>query len=495
MENRQNNKKSAKPVNVRALKSGSYSLVLCVLAIVLVVAVNLLAGVLPTSFTKLDASSVDMLTLGDESRQVADEVDTPVTMYLIAPRGGEDITILSLLERYADLNPKITVKTVDPDTTPGFVSQFTENSLNMNSVIVDGEYRDYVIDYLEIYVTDYSNVTEEEMMNYYYYGIEPSGVPYFYGELMVSSALRFVSAEKIPTVYALTNHGEDALTENMRAYFTTDNVVLKEFSFLTSETVPEDCSVILLNNPKADISQYEAERLTAYLKEGGNVMLVTDYSFYSAKEMPNIASVTALMGMRSEDGLLVEGNSSNYYPNYPYFLIPVPGTTGPAAEFGGAVNALLPYAHGIILTGEGNAKASALLSTTTASYVKKGEMTENSSILKEDGDAEGSFSVAAYSVLQAEKGESRMVWFACPYIVNDEMDYYINGGNSAFFMASVNWMSDENISLSILAKQLQVESLVIPAGAATLWSTVFTLALPALILIGGFVIWFRRRRK
>ena len=122
-------------------------------------------------------------------------------------------------------------------------------------------------------------------------------------------------------------------------------------------------------------------------------------------------------------------------------------------------------------------------------------MTENSSILKEDGDAEGSFSVAAYSVLQAEKGESRMVWFACPYIVNDEMDYYINGGNSAFFMASVNWMSDENISLSILAKQLQVESLVIPAGAATLWSTVFTLALPALILIGGFVIWFRRRRK
>ena len=130
-------KKELKPVNTRALKSGSYSLMMCALALVLVIALNLLVGVLPSSFTKLDASSIDILTLSDESKEIARAVSTPVTLYLIAQRGAEDVTIRSLLDRYADLNSNIKVDTVDPDLNPAFTSQFTTNTLSPNSVIVD----------------------------------------------------------------------------------------------------------------------------------------------------------------------------------------------------------------------------------------------------------------------------------------------------------------------------------------------------------------------
>ena len=101
MENKQT--KETKPVNVRALKSGSYSLMMCALALVLVIVINLLVGALPSTFTKLDASSVDVLTLSDESKSIASGITSPVTLYLIAQRGAEDVTIRSLLERYADL--------------------------------------------------------------------------------------------------------------------------------------------------------------------------------------------------------------------------------------------------------------------------------------------------------------------------------------------------------------------------------------------------------
>ncbi len=488
MENKQT--KETKPTGTRALKSGSYSLMMCALALVLVIVINLLVGALPSTFTKLDASSVDMLTLSGESKEIAAKITSPVTLYLIAQRGAEDVTIRSLLERYADLNSNIKVESVDPDTNPAFTSQFTTDTLSPNSVIVDGELRDYVIDYYEIYVTSYDNITEEDLYNYYYYGIEPKGTPYFYGELMLSSALDFVTSEKIPTAYCLSGHSEDALSESMQAYFTTDNIVTAELSLLSEEKIPADCSAIILNNPKADLSEYEAELLTAYLKNGGNLILITDFRYYTNAKMPNLASVAALMGMKSEDGLLVEANRSNYN-SYPTYLLPVIGTTGPAQQLEStSMYTLIPNAHGIVLTGEGGASAASLLKTTTESYVKKAGQ-DLTTYEKEKGDVDGPFSVAASSTL----GESKMVWFSSPAIIDEQWDYYVNGGNSEVFMASVNWMCEKAVSLSILAKQMQVEALVVPAGAVGLWSTVLTIALPLGILAGGFVIWFRRRRK
>ena len=488
MENKQ--KKDMQSVNTRALKSGSYSLMMCALALVLVIALNLMVGVLPTSFTKLDSSAVDLLTLGDESKQIAKGITSPVTLYLIAQRGGEDVTIRSLLDRYADLNSNIKVETVDPDTNPAFTSQFTTDTLSPNSVIVDGTLRDYVIDYYEIYVTSYENITEEDLYNYYTYGIEPTGTPYFYGELMISSALDFVSAETVPMAYCLTGHSEDSLNSSMQAYFTTDNIVISELSLLSAEKIPDDCSVLILNNPKTDLSQYEAELITSYLEAGGHVILVTDFRYYTNTNMPHLASITAMMGMKSEDGILVETNRNNYN-SYPTYLLPVIGAGGPAEQLNStSMYTLIPNAHGITLTGEGSSSAASLLKTTVDSYVKKAGQ-NLTTYEKETGDVDGPFSVAAYSTM----GESKFVWFSSTAVMDEQWDYYVNGDNSEIFMASVNWMCEKAVSLSILAKQMQVEALVVPAAAAGLWSTVLTLVLPLSILAGGFVIWFRRRRK
>lgn len=489
MENKQ-----MKTKNTRALKSGSYSLVMCALAIAFVIVVNLVVGALPTSSTKLDASSIDILTLSDESVSVAKNVSSPVTMYLIAARGSEDVTIRSLMDRYADLNSNITVKSVDPDTNPAFTSQYTTDTLNANSIIVDGEYRDYVIDYTDIYVTDYSNITQEDYYNYLYYGVMPSGTPYFYGELMISSALDYVSTEIIPTAYYLTNHSEDSFSDTMLSYFSTENIATAELGLLSVSEIPADCSAIILNNPKTDISEYEAEMLISYLESSGNLILITDFRYYTNEKMPNLAKVAALMGMQSEDGILVEGSSSAYN-SYPTYLLPTLTTYGPASLLSTTnMYTFLPNAHGIVLTGEGDAETNDLLKTTTASFVKKAGQ-NITTYEKEDGDVDGPFSVAASSTLAAANGESKMVWFASPAIVSEQWDYYVNGGNSEVFLASVNWMCEKSVSLSILAKQMQVEALVVPESSSGAWSMILTIVIPVAVLGAGFYIWVRRRRK
>ena len=487
MENKQK-----KTFNVRALKNGSYSLVLCAAALAVVILLNLLVGALPSSLTKLDASTVGMLTIGEETKAIVSAVTEPVTMYLIAPRGSEDATIRSLMDRYADLNANVKVETVDPDVHPGFTSQYTSDTLENNSVIVVSGRRSFAVKYSEIYVTSYDNLTEEALYNYYYYGIQPSGTPYFYGELMLTSAVDYVTADKIPTLYLLSGHSEDALTDAANAYLATDNILTEELSLLASDGVPDDCSAILVNNPKTDISAYEAEVLESYLRAGGNVLLVTDFRYYTNEKMPNLAAVAAVMGMKSVDGVTVETNTSNYY-RQPTNLLPVISQSGAAQSVNASgIYVLLPTAHGIADTGSADG-FTAFLRTTTASYVKTAGA-NISTYEKEDGDTDGPVNVAASSTLAAGDGESKFAWYASPMILSDEMDYYVNGGNTKLFMASVNWMCEKAVSLSILAKTMQVQSLVVPEAARGVWSTVMTFLLPAAALGGGFWIWLRRRK-
>lgn len=480
-----------KPMNTRALKSGSYSLTVCAIAIVLVVVVNLIVNALPSAYTKPDTSSMGLFEISDETVRILKAVDTPVTMYLIAPRGQENSTVLELMNRYGDLSSKITVKTVDPDTNPTFVTRYTADTLSANSVIVESELRHSVVKNESIFVVSQlpqEQWTEQDYINYMYYGTAPTGDPYFYGEVLLTQAVDYVSSLTLPKVYVMTKHNEDALSATMLANFTTNNVLTADLNLLGTGAIPADCSAILLNNPKTDIEPAEAQMLTEYLQNGGNMILLTDYSCFSAEKMPNLASITTLMGMESEDGILLEGNSSNYY-RYPTMLMPVIGTAGPAALLDSTnIYVFVPNAHGIRLTGTGDAAASSLLKTTTSSYVKKDW--ENSTTYEmEEGDVEGSFSVAASATL----GEGKFVWYSSPNIINDGAD--ATGGNSALFMASVNWMCDKQVAVSITAKLMQVQPLIVPAGAAGLWGTVLTLILPVGVLAAGFAVWFRRRRR
>ena len=107
MEN--NQPKEKKSMNMRALKGGSYSLVLCAVVLVLVIVINLLVNALPSNMTKLDASSVGILNLSEETKQIISGVNEPVTLYLLVQRGQENLIIQELLQRYADLNANIQV--------------------------------------------------------------------------------------------------------------------------------------------------------------------------------------------------------------------------------------------------------------------------------------------------------------------------------------------------------------------------------------------------
>ncbi len=479
-------------INKKYLKIGSFSITMTVVVIAVVVVVNLLVGELPSTYTKYDTSSLNLYSIGEESESVIEAVQDDVIFYIVAQRGNEDSTISQLLDRYAALNSHITVKTADPVTNPTFIEQYTSSQLSENSVIAVSGKRSYVIDYTEIYTVTYS---EEELYYYYYYGQMPSGTSYFNGELCFTTALDYVTRDDLPKAYLLTGHGETELGDTYLSYFTAENIETEQLSVLTLDKLPEDASAVIINIPTTDISEAEEELLSAYLDEGGNIILITGALSFNSSSMPNLAALAKKVGLEAVDGIVVE-TAQNKYLRYQYYLLPTIGSTSsePLSLMSESISYVLAAAaHGIVSDGTHNVNA--LLGTSSDAYVKTDLYAE--SLEKGDGDVEGMVYIGASVTDEADgtRGDSyKFVWFSSPSLTDETMDSMVSGGNSGMFMAASGWMCENKINLSIMAKQLQVESLTVTAAQSAIWSIIVVFIIPLAVFAIGFAVWWKRRK-
>ena len=231
----------------------------------------------------------------------------------------------------------------------------------------------------------------------------PTGTPYFNGELCFTTALDYVTRNDLPKAYMLTGHGETALSETYLEYFTAENIETAELSILTLDSLPDDASAVIINNPTSDISAAEEEKLSAYLDEGGNIILITGALNYNSKSMPNLSALAKKVGLEAVDGIVME-TSQNNYMMYPHYLLPNIGSTStePLSHMSGSkVYVFANDAHGIISDGTHNVNP--LLSTTSGAYVKT-DITSNS-YEKADGDVSGMVYIGA-SVTDSADGTS-----------------------------------------------------------------------------------------
>ena len=464
--------------SARRFRAGGYATFAAAVVIAIAVLANMVVGALPADVTQIDVTSQALYTLSDQSRQIVRALDRDVTLSLLAYTGQEDESVTKLLDRYAALSDHVKVEYVDPAVNPTVLEKYKDEALYANSVIVTCGEKYRFVSYQDIFQTDYSN--------YYYNGsVETS----FNGEGALTSAIHYVASDDLPKVYSLTGHGEKTLSASLEDLVEEDNLELTELSLLSLEQVPEDADCVLIYAPSSDLSADEAQLLTDYLDAGGDVMLITDYIV--GGDMPNLMRLTKRMGMQPREGIVVEGDGSRSLRGYAYYLLPYLGTheiTTPISEAGYYL--LMPMAQGILETGEGSATVTSLMSTSGKAYAKAAgyDMTTTE---REDGDATGPFDVA----MASEDGEAHMVWATSASMLEDGIDQVVSGANGDFFLNALNWMCEQEESISIRAKPLSSETLTLSSRDASLWSAVVVGVVPVALVAVGVVIWFRRKRR
>ena len=137
-----------------AFQGGSYSLVITAVVLAILIAVNVLVSALPTTLTKYDISSSKLYSITSNTKVVVNALEEDVTIYWIVQSGQEDSVIENLLGKYESLSDHIQVVKKNPDVYPTFAEQYTDETVQNNSLVVECGDRSRYIGYDDIYIQE-----------------------------------------------------------------------------------------------------------------------------------------------------------------------------------------------------------------------------------------------------------------------------------------------------------------------------------------------------
>lgn len=463
--------------NKIALRGGTYSLVITGIVLAILIVVNVFASSLPASATQYDISASKLYSITSNTKVVVNALQQDVTIYWIVQAGEEDDIIETLLSKYESLSDHIKVVKKNPDVYPTFAQQYTDETVQNNSLVVECGDRSRFVSYNDIYVQ------EADVYSYSY-------TTSFDGEGAITSAIDYVVSEELPQVYVLEGHGEAELPSTITDQIEKANMETKALSLLTVDEVPEDADCVLIYAPSSDISTEEKDMLASYVANGGKLFVMAGPAKDS--DLDNLYDILSAYGVSKVDGIVVEGDREHYAFQTPYVLIPElsdNAITSPLKDEN--YYALLPIAQGLTVYGDSaNGTVESLLTTTSEAFSKAAGY-ELTTYEKEDGDIDGPFSLA---VSITDNGGGQIVWFSSSAFLDDMYNAYSSGANGDLAMNALSSLIGEREAIAIRSKSLNYNYLTISESTASLLKVMMIGVFPIAYLAIGIGVVVGRRR-
>lgn len=464
----------------RKFRGGAYATAVSAVVIIIILVLNIIVTELDL---KVDISKEGTFTLTDVTKDYVKNIKDDITIYYLAQTGQEDKTTTEIIQKYPQLSGHIKVEYKDPVLYPSFAQKYYSDAITNNSVLVVNNSNDRAkyIPAGDMIVSEVDYNTYQS----YQTGIDVEG--------QVTSALQYVTTEDLPVMYTVTGHGEAELGTTITTSLGKINVTSQSINTLTSESIPEDCSVLLINAPQKDYSPDEVTMIKDYLSKGGDALIYTDYNTSS---LENFASLLDYYGVSQVTGLVVEGSRNHYMGQYMTYLVPDYSTHEITTDLkSDDTYVVAPLSSGLqtLDTARSTITTAPILVTSDEAYSKTDINSTNSS--KEAGDIDGPFNLGIAVTETYNEAETKLVVYGSSALIDESMVSSSSLGNLDLFLNSVNYVTDKADTLAVRTVSTQQQYLNVTAAQANLWSVLMVIVLPVFVLgTGGFVV-LRRRKK
>jgi len=386
-----------------------------------------------------------------------------------------------LLSEYRYQNPRITTRVVDPVRSPG---EARSNGIEFDGTIVvstkNGEAR----------VTPPEQATEENLTN----------------------AVLKATASTRNVVCFSTGHGErgaadsgaDGLSQ-AADLIKKENFETRDIRLLEGETVLAGCTSLVIAGPKNALLPPEVDAVKAYLSAGGHVLALVE-----PHKPTGLEEVLAAWGLKLSHDFVVDvnpmarlmGGSPAAPVVYEY------GSHAITKDLQGMAS-LFPTTASVqtATATEPGVTTTALASTTQQSWAETGPMTDTVRF-DEGADRMGPIDIAAAASRKldpppgadpnAPEGETaaggretRLVLFGDSDFASN--NYFGMGSNRDVMMNSIAWLNEKSDLISVRPKTQSPQPIIL-TGVQGSMLTLYTLAVPLLAAVAGFVVRVRRRR-
>ena len=459
----------------KRIKYGTYSTVVAMIFLAILVMINLVVGQFNRSF---DTTKDKLFGLSSETQQVLDNMTSKVTIYTTSKTGSSDSIgdrVEQVLTQYKQKSKvgSLNVENIDLYLHPDFAKNYNseDKPVSTGSIIVVSNDK-------------YRVISESD-----YYDSENGQ---FSIESAITSAIQFVDAEELPAVYFVTGHGE-AEPENFSSLskqMSLANYSVKTINLL-EDNIPTDCAVLMITPCSRDYSDVEAQKVKDYLTSAGRVYCII--GGIDTANCKNLMGIINSYGLTVNSGYIYEGDE-NSYMMYPYAVLPTVtenDITSQITEKGYKVLTVASQALENTEIKKKDVEINPLLTTSKKSYIKEGE---NTAVSKENGDKSGPFNVAVSE--NDKSNNSKLIVTGCSYyLVEPNTDSMVNGANSTFVISGLNWLNDQSDNIYISPKDIMTETIVVDEASAGKLKILAWAVIPAIIFVIGFAVWAVRRNK
>ncbi len=466
-------KKERKPLSRRA-KFRTVSGIMTALVIAAVIVVNLLVGAVATKVnTKIDLTAGRVLDFADETIDVAKKLEKEVNIYSLIPEGEDEVlkSLDQILVRYQQLSDKINYERIDTVANPQFLQKYMGDTTQFNvySIIFECGDKFRVVD-----------INDTVTMNQ-----QTGQVQSLSAEQKFTSALMYVANEATVKVGVVQGHNEVVFDSFDSVVLEPENYDAVEIN-LSTAPIPEDVNMLIIPSPQRDFTPDEINALDAYFDRGGKAQLLIDFS---TETLPTLEAYLKEWGVTLYNGFVME-ESTNKFISYPNYIIPeiLPGEVTDDI-ISNNILMVYPTSRGMKIEKTPNVENMDLLMSSDTSYVRTNfESTETT---KTDGDIDGPVVIATMLSRFSQNGSPKfMIMGGIGIFEAFDLSAY---ANKDFYYNSMAYMTDSPESIYIRPKDISPSILAMPAMTALIFAGITVIVIPLLILIAGFVVWFKRR--
>lgn len=457
-------------------KHGSYTLAMTSIVIAIVIVFNMIVNLIPENKRQFDISSTNIYEISSKSKKIINKVDHDVTFYVLAEKSSTDKRIKTFINKYASLSDKIHIKWIDPVLHP---SALTKYGTKENNIVISCKKtnRTTTVSFDDILVSSAS-----------YYSTSSSASS-FDGDGQLTSALNYVTSDKEYKAYYTSGHGESSLSSEVTSLLTKSRISTSDLLLMTATSIPDDCDLLIIDGATSDFTKDEVKLLSSYLKKGGKVVTLLAQT---NKSMKNLYGLLKDYGLTVQSGYIADTERS-YQGNY-YYLIPNLSVSGDMASGISSNSVMMINSKGMTQSTPARDSISTDSFMTTSS---------NGYAVTEKKQTQGTYVLGATSTesvkVKNSKGkkvtkESRLTVYGSNMLIDEQITSSFSSlENLTLFTNSVTASLDNADNVSISPKSLEVSYNTIAHPGP--FSILVVFVIPVSLIIGGFIVWFRRRRR
>lgn len=457
-------------------KRGSYTLAMTSIVIAIVIVFNMIVNLIPENKRQFDISSTNIYEISSKSKKIINKVDHDVTFYVLAEKSNTDKRIKTFINKYASLSDKIHIKWIDPVLHP---SALTKYGTEENNIVISCKKtnRTTTVSFDDILVSSAS-----------YYSTSSSASS-FDGDGQLTSALNYVTSNKEYKAYYTSGHGESSLSSEVTSLLTKSRISTSDLLLMTATSIPDDCDLLIIDGATSDFTKDEVKLLSSYLKKGGKVVTLLAQT---NKSMKNLYGLLKDYGLTVQSGYIADTERS-YQGNY-YYLIPNLSVSGDMASGISSNSVMMINSKGMTQSTpvRDSISTDAFMTTSSNGYaVTEKKQTQGTYVL-------GATSTESVKVKNS-KGkkvtkESCLTVYGSNMLIDEQITSSFSSlENLILFTNSVTASLDNADNVSISPKSLEVSYNTIAHPGP--FSILVVFVIPVGLIVGGFIVWFRRRRR